>query len=52
VGFPFADRFGGSPEIDPALFELSECLRMKPLRFGGIACPKAPLFLSLTKDWT
>jgi len=25
---------------------------MEPLRFGGIARTEAPLFLSLTKDWT
>jgi len=52
VGFPFADRLGGSPEIGPALFELNEGLRMKPLRFGAIVRAEAPLFLSLAKEWT
>ena len=37
VGFPFADRLWRSPEIGPALFELNECMRMKPLHFGAIA---------------
>jgi len=51
VGFPFPDRLWRSPEIGPALFELNECMRMKPLHFGAIARAEAPPFLSLAKEW-
>ena len=50
VGFPFADWLWRNPEIGPELFELNECLRMKPLRFGAIARAEAPPFLSLAKE--
>ena len=46
VGFPFADWLWRSPEIGPELFELNECLRMKPLHFGAIARAD-----SLAKEW-
>ena len=51
LGFPFPDRLWRSPEIGRALFELNECLRMKPLHFGAIARAEAPPFLSLAKEW-